>query len=189
MDALSKTGLEWTVIYPGIFLEYYVTGLPTHLTRHKIAVDVDANAAGIPGSGNVPITFTYTFDIAKFVAELLSLEKWEQKYFTVGDSKTWNEVVAIAEQAKGVKFVVSYDPVEKLEKGQITELPGHKKAYEEFGGEAVAKPMVQGMNARFGLWMEEGAFSFRDGAFLNDMFPDIKTLSMEEAWKTVGGKN
>ncbi|KAF2676089.1 NAD(P)-binding protein [Lentithecium fluviatile CBS 122367] len=189
MDELRKTNLEWTAIYNGIFMEYYVSGLPTHLEKYAIAVDVEAGIAGIPASGNVPIAFTYSRDIGRFVAALQSVEKWEQDYRIVGDTKTWNEVVAIAEKAKGVKFDVAHDSVEKLQKGQITELPLHKKAYALLGGAEVAKPMVQGMYAQYGLWMEQGLFVYKDNAtVLNDVFPEIKPLGLAEAWEKAGGK-
>jgi hypothetical protein len=149
-------------------------------------VDVENDAAGIPASGNAPITFTYSYDIGKYVAALLGTDKWENEYSITGETKTWNEVVAIAEKAKGVKFNVAYDAIETLEKGQVTELPGHDKAYAAFGGRERAKPMVQGIYARFGLWMEEGLFVYKEGHALDKMFPDIKPLGMEDAWKNSG---
>jgi hypothetical protein len=41
-----------------------------------IIIDVANNAAAIPGSGNVPVAFTHTTDVANFTAKLLNLEKW-----------------------------------------------------------------------------------------------------------------
>jgi hypothetical protein len=188
MDELRKTNLEWTAIYNGIFLDYYVPGLPSYLSTSSICVDVASNFAGIPGAGNAPVTFTYSYDIGKYVAALLGVDKWEQDYRITGETKTWNEVVAITEKAKGVKFDVFYDPLEKLEKGQITELPGHKAMYATFGGEEIAKPMVQGIFARFGLWMEEGQLVYKDGPSLNELFPEIKPVGLKEAWEKVNAE-
>lgn len=163
-------------------MDYFVPGLPTHVNRYPMFVDVDNNAAGIPGTGNEPAYFTWTHDIGRYVAALLTLPKWDEKYFIVGDNRSWNSIVEIAEEKKGVKFDVHHDPVEKLKTGQVTELPGHHKAYAMFGGEA-AKPMVQGMMAKFGVWYATGVASKYEGAkFLNELFPDIKPLTVEEAW-------
>jgi hypothetical protein len=160
----------------------------THLITFPICVDVAQNFAGLPASGNASVTFTYSYDIGKYVTALLGLDKWEQDYRISGEVKTWNEVIEIAEKAKGVKFDVAYDPIEKLEQGQITELPGHKKTYAMFGGEEIAKPMVQGIYARFELWMEEGLFVYKEGPSLNKIFPEIKPLGLVEAWEKAGAK-
>jgi hypothetical protein len=187
-DALEKTSLEWTAIYNGYFLDYFTPGLPTYVQSFPTVVDVDNNAAGIPGSGDYPVNFTYTFDIAKYTVATLSLEKWEKEYFVVGDTVSWNELVVLAEKAKGVKFDVGYDPVEKLEKGEVTELPGHKVAYESMGGEAV-KPMFFGLLARMGLFFLEGMAEYGEGAYLNKIFPDIKPLKFDAAFAKAFQKN
>lgn len=75
---------------------------------------MENNAAGIPGDGNTPVTFTYTFDIARFVVAALDLEKWPRELRIVGDELTFNEFLAIAEEVKGLKFNVAYDDVGKL---------------------------------------------------------------------------
>ncbi|KAF3011158.1 hypothetical protein E8E13_011507 [Curvularia kusanoi] len=182
-DALTKTNLEWTVIHPGIFLEYYVSGLPTYVERFPVAVDIDADVAGIPGSGKIPVSFTYTFDIGRYVTKLLSLEKWEKEYLLAGDNKTWDDVVSTVQAAKGVQMEVTYDSPEKLQSGRVTEIPGYKKLYEAFGDVDVAKQIV----AQYGLWMEEGAFHYASGNLLNELFPEIKPLSMQEAWGKARG--
>lgn len=177
--------MEWTVVYNGIFLEYFVDGLPTYLTRYTLGIDLDHNAAAIPGTGNVPLVFTWTFDVAKFVARLVGLQKWEEKYLVKGGVHTWNEAIAICEKAKGVKFDVHYDPVEKLKKSQVTELPGHEIMVQAWGGGEETKGFVQAMMAQYGLWMNEGVTDYKpkDGMFLNDVFPDVKTVNLQEAWE------
>jgi hypothetical protein len=188
MDELRKTDLEWTAIYCGFFMEYYVPELPTHNNVFAVIIDVNNNMAGIPGSGDVPIAFTWSHDIGKYIAALQTLDKWEKDYRIAGDTKTWNEVVAITEKGKGVKFDVEHDSVEKLQKGQIRDLPSYQKAYTMLGGGEQAKAMVQGMYAQYGLWMEDGQFTYTDGTFLNKLFPEIKSIDLEGAWKKYGGK-
>jgi hypothetical protein len=185
---LRKTDLEWTAIYPGLFMEYVTSGLPSTLTIGTLMLDVKNNTAALPNKGEARITITYSRDIAKYIPKLLTLKQWEQAYFIVGDVKSWNEIVAAAEAGKGVKFDVTYDPVEKLKQGQVTELPGHARAYELFGGREKALPVVQGLFAQYGLWMEEGVFTYQGGAKLNDLFPEIEPLSLDRAWRVAGGK-
>ncbi|KAF2812095.1 NAD(P)-binding protein [Mytilinidion resinicola] len=188
IDELKKTNLEWTAIYPRIFMESFVQGMPWYLTVYPLKVDIENSTAGLPVKGEGLISLTYSRDIAKYVASLLGLEKWEQSYFITADVKTWNEIVAAAEAGKGVKFNVSYDSIEKLQKGEATELPSYTKIYEAFGGREIAKPIVQAIFAQYGLWMDEGLFNYKGGTFLNDLFPEIKPLKLDEAWEKAGGK-
>jgi hypothetical protein len=181
-DALDATHLEHTSVHPGIFLDFYTLNgdVASHVPRTALALDIQANAAAIPGSGDYPVYLTHSRDIAAYTARLLSLPtRWVSKYWLHGDVKTWNEVVAIAEKAKGVKFDVTYDSVEKLKGGAMTELPGHKILYEAFGGVA-AKPVFQQIMSQLSVWIAEGAL--REGKpSLNEMFPDVRTVTVEEA--------
>ncbi|KAI3394623.1 hypothetical protein diail_2487 [Diaporthe ilicicola] len=65
LKALDETSLERVVVHNGTFLEYFA---PPALERHHphsvLVLDMEHNAAGIPGDGNVSVTFTYTFDVA-----------------------------------------------------------------------------------------------------------------------------
>ncbi|KAL6230070.1 hypothetical protein BDW75DRAFT_234693 [Aspergillus navahoensis] len=61
----STTSLEYTFVSNGFFLDFF--GMPrvkTYLDHQLVfAVDVANNVAAIPGSGDVPIVFTHTFDV------------------------------------------------------------------------------------------------------------------------------
>lgn len=57
--------------------------------------------AAIPGSGNVPVVFSHTFDVAKFVGALLTLEKWPLESYIMGDKMTWNQFLQLAEEVRG----------------------------------------------------------------------------------------
>jgi nucleoside-diphosphate-sugar epimerase len=179
LDAVGATSLEWTAIFPGVFLDFYALSIPSHVPNNAMALDIVGNAAAIPGTGTYPMYFTHSTDVAKYTVALLGLEKWESKYFIVGDTKTWNEVIAMAEAAKGVKFDVAYDPLDKLSKGEITELPGHRATYEAFGGPA-AKPFFQKMISQLAVWMAEGQIKW-ERPLLNEMFPEIEPLTVEKA--------
>jgi nucleoside-diphosphate-sugar epimerase len=150
-------------------------------------VDVENNVAGLPGTGTDAIHFTYSFDVAKFTAALLALEKWERNYYVAGDIKTWNEVVEIVERAKGVKFKVVYDPVENLERGVINEIPGQRSAGAALGGEK-NKEMLRRMAVMFRLWQIQGLASKREGVCLNEVVSEVEPLTLEKAWEGYEGK-
>ncbi|KAL5389579.1 hypothetical protein PMIN02_007337 [Paraphaeosphaeria minitans] len=150
--------------------------------KSALAIDMDGNAAGIPGDGNYPVYFTHTTDVAKYTAALLGLDHWQKKYFVYGDEMTWNEAVAISQAMKGVKFNITYDAIEKLERGEITELTGHKATYAHLLGSdsADAKAMFQRIMSGVVAFMAEGHMVY-EAPLLNEIFPDIKALKVKEA--------
>lgn len=86
----------------GYFLDYYgPPSLKSYMNRVTFVVDVANKKAGIPGTGNEPMTFTYTYDVAKFVVAALDLPKWEEVTYCYGEKTTWNEFVKQAEEATG----------------------------------------------------------------------------------------
>ncbi|KAJ2990577.1 hypothetical protein NUW58_g2875 [Xylaria curta] len=93
--------LTYTSFYNGVFLDYW--GMPTVTSFMKptiMVLDIANAAAAIPGSGNTPIAFTHTSDIAKYVAAVLDLDTWEPGYNISADKVTWNEFLALAERLK-----------------------------------------------------------------------------------------
>ena len=102
LEALRKADLEWTRFVVGYFLDCYsLASLKTHLPPLSFAIDVANKKAAIPGTGNEPIAFTYTYDMAKFVAAFLEEPKWEELTFCYGEKTTWNEFVKVAEEVTG----------------------------------------------------------------------------------------
>ncbi|UKZ81497.1 hypothetical protein TrVFT333_009269 [Trichoderma virens FT-333] len=179
---LRKTNLEWTRVANGYFMDYY--GYPhvkTNLKPLFFAVDPPNKTAGIPGTGNEVLSFTYTYDVAKFVVAALGLPKWEETTYCYGEKTTFNRLLALAEEAQGTKFTVTYDPPEKLAKGEITELPSHPGMYPYF-----PKPALQGLFSLFGSWVLDGRLNVPEEKSLNVKFPEIKTTKLAEivgAWK------
>ncbi|KAL0938320.1 nmra-like family protein [Colletotrichum truncatum] len=177
--------LEYAVVHNGFFLDYWgLQAEKSHMSPFTLFIDIPNNAAAIPGSGNVPAAFTHTTDVAKFVAAALDLKKWDTDLYIVGDKVTFNEFLQYAEKAKGTKFNVAYDSVEKLKARQPTELPGQIPAYP-----FLPKEIYQGIASTFGLWFEGGAFDIPPAGTktLNEVFPEIKTWKVEDilnkAWK------
>jgi hypothetical protein len=102
VEELKKTKLEYTLFTVGYFLDYL--GIPhvkTYLKPLQTAIEVNNKAAAIPGTGNTTVCWTYTGDIARCVVAMIDAEKWEERSFIVGDRKSLNEVLAIAESVRG----------------------------------------------------------------------------------------
>jgi hypothetical protein len=185
IEAVKKTNLEWTGVQPGLFTDFYVSPkVKSYLQPLDLVIDIRNAAAGVPGTGNEPVVFTHTFDVAKYVAELvLSKERWTETSIIVGDKLTWNEFVEIAEQVRNTKFNVTYDSIDTLKQGKVTELPSHSAMYPFFPKEA-----MQGMFASFGLLFAYGNFDFKVDSTnsLNERFPNIKPRTVkelvQEAW-------
>ncbi|KAM0425872.1 hypothetical protein ACHAPT_008810 [Fusarium lateritium] len=173
--ALENTSLEYTLWFTGHFADYYVTPhLPSHMIPLGVVIDMANNAAAIPGSGNVPVAFTYTMDLAKFVAASLALSKWQPETYLVGDKLTWNELLELVEAAKGVNFSVAYDSVDSLKGRKVTELPKHADMYNFF-----PKEKLQGFLSTFGLMFESSLFDLKGDSIAKE-FPDINLRNMRE---------
>ncbi|KAH6951928.1 hypothetical protein DER45DRAFT_577331 [Fusarium avenaceum] len=182
LELLNASSLEYTAIYNGLFLDYFVAPVvPTHLSLLALFLDITNNAAGIPGTGNNATVFTHTWDVAKFVAAYVEKAKWVPEAYILGDKATLNELLKIAEDAKGARFTVSYDSLEDLAAGKVTELPSHLQAYP-----FVPKPALQGVLATLGLMVAKGLFNLEPEWTLNQEFPDIKPRTIKqlvnEAW-------
>ncbi|KAK7729424.1 hypothetical protein SLS57_001909 [Botryosphaeria dothidea] len=182
IDVLRASGLQWTVFLNGIFLDYFAwPHLRSHLKPNVFAIDVAHRAAAIPGAGDVPVTFTYTFDVARYVVAALDLAAWPEESCVAGDTLTWNEFLALAEEARGGKFDVVYDDVEKLRRSEITELPGHAASYAFF-----PKPAFQWFMAIFERFTVDEKIS-RVPPELNARFPEIRPLTvramLEQCWR------
>ncbi|KAF5642292.1 transcriptional activator Mut3p [Fusarium tjaetaba] len=178
----ATSSLEYTTVYVGYFSDYWVLPkVKSYQSPLALVVDIENNFAAIPGSGNELVTFTHTFDVARFVAVLVGASKWDKESYIIGDKVSWNQFVQYAEEAKGVKFTVKHDSIEDLKAGKITELPSHVYMYPFF-----PKPMLQGLFAAFGRMFIEGAFDLKPERTLNESFPEIKARKIKdllfEAW-------
>lgn len=101
-EQLEATSLEWTKVYNSYFLDYYGTPkLKSYMDDVSFFIDMRNNVAALPASGDVPVVFTHSFDVAKFVAAALDLAAWEQTSWIVGDRISWNELAKQAQEVKG----------------------------------------------------------------------------------------
>lgn len=77
---------------------------------------------------------------------------------------------------------MDYDDLDKLKRGEVTELPSQKSSYSVFPRE-----FAQAINSAFGIWIDRGDFDFDENTSLNTKFPEIKPIKLkqllEKAWK------
>lgn len=74
----------------------------------------------------------------------------------------------------GSKFDVAYDPPEELEKGEVTELPFNKNAAD------LPQKVLEGLMSLWGLYILEGKYDMPTDKALNNVFPSIQPLKVED---------
>ncbi|KAM0426277.1 hypothetical protein ACHAPT_008317 [Fusarium lateritium] len=181
----TVSSLEWTAIRIGYLLDYYVSpGVKSYIGPQAIFVDAANNAAAIPGPGDVPISFIHSHDVALFVAASLHLPKWEKATYIVGSKATWNQLVKLLEEAKGVKFKTVHDSIESLEAGKLTPLPSQEGMFE-----GPYKDQLVTILSTNGLIFAKGGFDLNPSHTLADDFPKINTRTIAELVKEAWGQH
>ncbi|ROT36480.1 nmrA-like family protein [Sodiomyces alkalinus F11] len=172
--ALKKTGLQYTRVVVGFLMDYWgMPHIPSDMAPGVWAVDVANKRAAMPGTGNEPLTLTYSVDMAGFIARLLEVDEWPELSIISGSDTTLNELIAIAEKVRGTKFDVVYDSQEKLERNEPTML-----VHEAHGGISVEQ--MRQMNVLFGLATISGRMIVPKENRLNERLPDIRPMTIEE---------
>ncbi|KAM5441868.1 hypothetical protein MferCBS31731_003130 [Microsporum ferrugineum] len=181
-NALKKSNLQYTRIFPGYFMDYW--GMPNIRSRLKpltYGVDIANCRAIIPGDGNNVITMTYSYDMAKFIAKLLGREEWPEFGYMGGEDTTFNKLLSLGEEFRGAKFEVTYDPLEKIKNNESTALPQSK--------EVVYPPeIIQWVVSYMSQVAVIDGFKMPKENRLNDLFPDVQPVTAREfltkAWKS-----
>lgn len=176
MEALEKSTLEWTAVYNGYFSDYWVPTIKSYMKPMAFVVDMEANTAALPGDGTDCVVFTHSTDVAAFIPSLLIQAKWQKATYIIGDKLSFNEFVDRAQKVKG-PFTVHYDPAEKLERGEITELPGQPIMYD-----FLPKETLQGIFAAYARLFLNGEYDLKvqPGESLNELFPSVKARTIEQ---------
>ncbi|KAH7364639.1 hypothetical protein BKA65DRAFT_573091 [Rhexocercosporidium sp. MPI-PUGE-AT-0058] len=179
-EALAKTKtLQYTRISTGQFMDYW--GMPnveSTLNPFTWAIDIENGSAAVPGTGNEKLSMTYTPDLAQFIIKMLDEPNWPAMSGFVGQDVTFNEMLGWAESATGRKFKVSYGGIEKLQRGEVTNLT-ELMAREKF---------LRDATIMFGIMTVRGLILLPDekGFRLNEKFPDLEVMTVErlikEAW-------
>lgn len=109
LEEVARSELEYTFFESGLWMNFLADGSPRlgQLQLPRFVVDVERCTATIPGDGTFALALTRTEDIAAFVAASLDLPEWPEVSKMVGDSISWNEVTALAEKVRGMRFILS----------------------------------------------------------------------------------
>ncbi|KAF7558186.1 hypothetical protein G7Z17_g127 [Cylindrodendrum hubeiense] len=155
---LEKTSLEFSYIYPGMFMDYFgMPNITTHLRELFVVIDPTNGVAYVPGDGNTKLAMSFTKDVAKYTALALELDKWPRVMTTVSSSMTLNEIIALTEKNLGRKLKVTYQSVPALLKHESLTLPGNIAVAEQFpGGVAQITALTADLEASMAL----GAYDF-----------------------------
>ena len=155
-------------------------------------VDIEACVATIPGTGEELVAWTHTTDVANLVSRAISMQPgtWKEHSWIVGDKVTFHQILAAAEKARGKRFKVVYDRLEKLQRGEYTPIPANKAHAAIYSTpEFDATDLLNLMFAGIGAAMASGDLNIDEKDTLNALFPDIKTIKavdfIEKYW---GGK-
>lgn len=83
-------------------MDYY--GMPhikSNLKPEVICIDIANKKAALPGDGKTPVTFTYSYDVARFVVKALDLEKWPREMRITRETVAFNEFLGVVEDVVG----------------------------------------------------------------------------------------
>lgn len=114
-------------------------------------------------------------DIDSLVAALLTLPAWEKVSFILGDKVTWNQFLAMPEEARGRKFKITHDSLEFSKSKQVTELPSHQAVCG-----SLPRDMIQSMCAAVAILGDQCHCDMNAERTLKDHFPDTKTRKFKE---------
>ncbi|KAK1147810.1 hypothetical protein N8T08_000323 [Aspergillus melleus] len=175
LNALEKTGLEYTRVVNGFFLDYYgMPHWPTHLKPWTNSVSVAGKWAVIPGDGTSKGTFITSQDMAKFVARMMDLQKWSALTSIVGEELTFLQITEIAEKVRGDKFRIIFESMDSLAKGKISfpEFPeaDYGLSNEEWENILSKIHYLAGMDVAL----------VKSDDPLNDQFPELKLTTISE---------
>ncbi|KAH6885358.1 hypothetical protein B0T10DRAFT_492505 [Thelonectria olida] len=179
IDELEKTDLEYTRIANGWFLDYY--GMPywkTYLHPWINILSMKEKWAVIPGDGSAKANFITTQDMATFVAHLMDIDQWPRISSIFAQTLSFKELLQQAEKARGSKFEVAYDSLEKLKSGKIS-FSSKFPAIDFPGGD---EAFFATLHYQAGL----GRFLVPTDDVLDSRFPHIKPTTvaevMEKSW-------
>jgi uncharacterized protein YbjT (DUF2867 family) len=106
---LMKSGMEYTILRPSVFMEVWLSP--------ALGFDAAAGTATIYGAGKNPISWISLFDVAAFAAEVVENPSARNEIIEIGgpDALAPLEVVRIFEETTGRKFNVQHVPEEALQ--------------------------------------------------------------------------
>ena len=106
---LMKSGMEYTILRPSVFMEVWLSP--------ALGFDVAAGTATIYGTGKNPISWISLFDVAAFSAAIVDHASARNQIIELGGPEAVSplDVVRIFEESTGRKFNVQHVPEEALQ--------------------------------------------------------------------------
>ncbi|KAF4816051.1 Oxidoreductase BOA1 [Colletotrichum siamense] len=171
-ERLKRSSLQYTRFVNGYLMDYWgMPHFPSHMSPGLWSIDVFNRRAVIAGSGNDVISLTHSNDVARFIVRSLESEDWPEYSIVVGSDVTLNEALAKIQDVRGGIFHVTYDGEEKLRNNDATLL-------EDLEGDAALR--MKQMTSFFGRLIIGHLMEMPKEKRMNDMYPDIRPVSVEE---------
>lgn len=183
-------------------------GMPhvkTNLEPYSFGIDISSRTAAIPGDGNDVICMTYSYDMAHYMVKVLDLDNWPEFSVIVGDEVTYNQILAMAQKIlgefklvfqhgyafsraiyintiiQGEKFQVTYDSVDQIKVGNVTNPPMPS----DLGYSQEELTEVTSLVSRLTV---NGVFSLPKENRLNTLFPDVQPITMKKLLENSWGE-
>jgi hypothetical protein len=161
-ELAKTTTLEYTYVYPGMFMDYF--GLPrveSALRPLCFFVDPEKGQAVLPDDGEAKMSMSFTKDAVRYMALALDLDKWPRVLSTAASTVSLNELVQLIEDSLGHKLEVRYQPVGKVLKHEVIDLPTNVEIARDYpqrfpGGLDQLRGLIADLEAGVAL----GAFDF-----------------------------
>ena len=105
---LVKSGMRYTILRPGCFMELWLT--------QAVGFDTISGKINLCGDGSKPVSYISFYDVAKFAVQCLSNESSFNAVIELGGPEKLSqlEAVSVFESVTGRKFEVQAIPVEAL---------------------------------------------------------------------------
>lgn len=164
-----KSGLEITRFQCGVWTNtfgYGATKEPEEALAGyhgpTVGVFLDKGSAILVKDGSDELVFSRLQDIVPLVVKSLDLPKWEHDTFIVGDRTTFKHILDVAQQVTGRSFEVKYLSDHDIDQGlQSTDI-------------------IEKLSSQFYKALANGELSFGQGQSLNERFPDVEMMTVEQ---------
>lgn len=158
----TTTTLEYTYIYPGMFMDYF--GMPrvaSSLRPLCFFVDPLKGEAILPGDGEAKMSMTFTTDAARYIALALELDQWPRIMTTAVSTITLNELVRLIEKSMQKNMHVRYQSVETVVEHKVIDLLTNVEIASDYPDRfPLGMPQVRGLIADLEAGVALGAFDF-----------------------------
>ncbi|KAJ3529641.1 hypothetical protein NM208_g9671 [Fusarium decemcellulare] len=117
---VGQSDVEWTSVNQGWLMDYFVHlpfGSKTYIRPYAAwPLDLKKATCRLPGTGNDPLTWTATRDVAKAVVQLMKQPKWDRYTYVFGETGTWLEVLPKVEKLLNIEIQRTFAPLEKIKR-------------------------------------------------------------------------